>query len=183
MYGIPNMKLPKGIVERRVRLMEDEGVRFLLNTEADPAALKPYAAVLLCGAVLGPVRALISVTVYILLGAVGVPVFAGFKAGIGALLGPTGGYIIGYLPAAFLASLRLPGKTAHPVLFRCLFMLLGVLSCYLIGTLWFMRLSGYDAGKALSLCVLPFIPGDAVKIAAASLLTGRLQKIIRRKQS
>ena len=140
-------------------------------------------AVLLCGAVLGPVRALISVTVYILLGAVGVPVFAGFRAGIGALLGPTGGYIIGYLPAAFLASLRLPGKTARPVLFRCLFMLLGVLSCYLIGTLWFMHLSGYDAGKALSLCVLPFIPGDAVKIAAASLLTGRLQKIIRRKQS
>ena len=49
MYGIPNMKLPKHVVERRVRLMEEEGVRFLLNTEADPAALKPYDAVLLCG--------------------------------------------------------------------------------------------------------------------------------------
>ena len=49
MYGIPNMKLPKEIVERRVRLMEAEGVRFLLNTEADPDALEEYDAVLLCG--------------------------------------------------------------------------------------------------------------------------------------
>lgn len=149
--------------------------------------------VFLTGGILGKKYGSISLIVYILLGAVGVPVFAGFKGGLGVLAGPTGGYIIGYLAAAFLTGLLIEivfHKTAdsgqHADSSRTksgslrfagsiLAMIAGLAACYLLGTAWFMISTGSGLGAAMVSCVIPFLPGDAVKILAASLLVLKLR--------
>ena len=132
-------------------------------------------AVHLCGALLGAKWGALSMAVYALLGAVGVPVFAGFGSGPAVLFGKTGGYILGYILCAAIVGLlsRRLGFT-FPKL--CLSMLVGVAVCYLFGTAWFMVISGLNLATSLSYCVLPFLPGDAVKILLAALLALRLRK-------
>ena len=131
-------------------------------------------AVHLSGALLGAAGGTLSAAVYVLLGVIGLPVFVGFRAGPAVLFGKTGGYILGYLFCAWLVGLL---SRRHPFTFRrlCLSMTLGALVCYFFGTVWFMILTGLDLPAALSLCVLPFLPGDAVKIALAALLALRLR--------
>lgn len=132
-------------------------------------------AVHLCGALLGAKWGTLSMAVYALLGAVGVPVFAGFGSGPAVLFGKTGGYIIGYILCAAIVGLlsRRLGFT-FPKL--CLSMVIGVAVCYVFGTAWFMVISGLNLATSLSYCVLPFLPGDAVKILLAALLALRLRK-------
>ena len=132
-------------------------------------------AVHLCGALLGAKWGALSMTVYALLGAVGVPVFAGFGSGPAVLFGKTGGYIIGYILCAAIVGLlsRRLGFT-FPKL--CLSMVIGVAVCYVFGTAWFMVISGLNLATSLSYCVLPFLPGDAVKILLAAFLALRLRK-------
>ena len=126
---------------------------------------------------LGGIRGTISIVVYILMGLVGVPVFSGFSGGFQKLAGVTGGYLIGYLPCAFLAGLGAERaeqegrKWLLPVM-----MVIGTAVLYAIGTAWFMIQTGTALGAALSMCVLPFLPGDAAKIAAAALLTVPVRK-------
>ena len=139
-----------------------------------PISLATFG-VMMCGLLLGWKWGAVSVIVYILLGAVGAPVFAGLKGGLAALTGPTGGYIIGYLPYAVLAGLNIP-KWQDKLWGRCGLLLLGTLVCYVLGTAWFMSLSGRALADSLSLCVLPFLPGDAGKILLSSFLTPRLRK-------
>lgn len=125
----------------------------------------------LAGGLLGPKYGLLSQIVYMCLGLVGLPVFAQFTSGPAILLGPTGGYIIGYGLGAFIcgfaAGLQKPLKSA-------LLFFAGLLACYAAGTLWFMYSTGNGLISALSMCVLPFLPGDALKITAAVLLVRRL---------
>lgn len=135
-------------------------------------------AVHLCGALLGPKWGALSMAAYALLGAVGVPVFAGFKSGPAALFGKTGGYILGYVLCALVVGL-LTRKGRMTLRRLCLSMVVGLAVCYLFGTLWFMALTGMNLAASLSYCVLPFLPGDAVKILLAALLTLRLQKPLR----
>ncbi|MDI9519645.1 MAG: biotin transporter BioY [Bacillota bacterium] len=134
-------------------------------------------AVFLIGFLL-PIRwAMGTVGVYLLLGAAGIPVFAGFKAGVQALFGYTGGYLLGYLfSAAVIASLS---ERADSFFKRFLLCLLALLVCYLPGTLWFMQLTGRSLGEALTLTIFPFIPGDLLKCLAAALLAGRLKTALR----
>ena len=142
-----------------------------------PISLATFG-VMMAGLLLGWKFGLMAVAVYVLLGAVGVPVFAGFKGGIAALTGPTGGYIIGYLPYAVLAGL--PVKKAQESFWgRMGLLALGTFACYLLGTTWFMHATGRTLGGSMGLCVLPFLPGDAVKMALASFLTPRLRKAIK----
>lgn len=149
--------------------------------------------VFLTGGILGKKYGSISLIVYILLGAIGVPVFAGFKGGLGVLAGPTGGYIIGYLAAAFLTGLLIEivfhktaasGQNADTGRARSgglrfagsiLAMIAGLGACYALGTAWFMISTGTGLGAAMISCVIPFLPGDAVKILAASLLVLKLR--------
>lgn len=133
-------------------------------------------AVMLCGLLLGERMGCLAVLCYLLLGLVGAPVFSGLRGGASALLGATGGYLIGYLPYAALAGL---GGKKGGLGRRFLFLLLGTAACYLLGTLWFMRQSGNSLAASLSLCVFPFLPGDAVKILLAAFLTPRLKKALR----
>lgn len=134
--------------------------------------------VMLCGLLLGWRFGALAVGAYILLGAVGVPVFAGFQGGVGRLVGPTGGYIVGYLFYAMLSGLNLP-RLQERFFGRCILLLLGTAVCYGLGTLWFMHMSGRTLSESLSLCVIPFLPGDAAKIALASFLTPRLRKALK----
>jgi len=131
---------------------------------------------------LGGKRGTVSIIIYILLGAVGMPVFAGFTGGIGILLGTTGGYIIGFILMGLLFWLaeHFFGN-ALPV--RIVSMLAGLLVCYAFGTGWFLwvyaRQSGaIGIGTALSWCVLPFILPDLAKMALAVGIAGRVKKFI-----
>jgi biotin transport system substrate-specific component len=96
-------------------------------------------------------------------------VFSGFSGGVQKLFGLTGGYIIGYLPLAFIAGLfaeaRPFGKASVAV-----GMTLGTLVLYIFGTAWFMLQSGTALAAALGACVLPFLPGDAAKLALSTVL-------------
>ncbi|MGN0964443.1 MAG: biotin transporter BioY [Dysosmobacter sp.] len=139
-----------------------------------PFTLQTFAVFLAVG-VLGGRRGTFAVLVFILLGAVGVPVFAGFQGGIGVLLGTTGGYIIGFLLSALLywAMTRALGEKT-PVMVAA--MVLGLIVCYAFGTAWFMVVYARNAGAiglgtALGWCVFPFIIPDLVKIALAVGLT------------
>lgn len=130
-------------------------------------------AVYLAGALLGPKYATLSMVVYVLIGAVGVPVFSGFSGGLQKLAGPTGGYIVGYVVCAFLVGL-LSRRWDFSFLKLALSMLAGMLACYALGTVWFMISTQNSLWVSLGYCVFPFLPGDAVKIALAALLAQRL---------
>lgn len=141
-----------------------------------PFTLQTFAVFLAVG-VLGGKRGSLSVLIYILLGAVGIPVFAGFSGGFGILLGSTGGYIIGFLFSALLmwGMEALLGKKTWVL---GLSMVLGLIVCYAIGTVWFMAVYTKNSGPVglaavLSWCVIPFIIPDLIKIALALVLSKR----------
>lgn len=128
------------------------------------------------GGVLGWKKGVISVLVYMLLGIVGLPVFSNFGAGIGKLLGPTGGYIIGYVAAALIIG-AFADKLGGKVWVLGFAAVLGTLACYAFGTAWYVYSANVTWIAALSACVFPFIAGDVIKIALAALLTGPLRKL------
>ena len=143
-----------------------------------PLSLATFA-VYLAGAALGKKRGTLAVALYLLIGIIGVPVFSGFSGGFQKLAGVTGGYLVGYLPCAFLAGLgaEQAEKTGRTWILPAL-MAAGTALLYTIGTAWFMIQTGNAPGAALSLCVLPFLPGDAAKIAAAALLTEPVRRAV-----
>ena len=131
---------------------------------------------------LGGKRGTIAIGVYLLLGAIGVPVFAGFKGGIGALLGVTGGYLISYLFIGLIVILteKWFGDRTVPFLIAGL---LGMVVCYAFGTAWFVVAYARTAGPiswgvALAKCVIPFILPDLAKLALAVLLRDRVKKYV-----
>ena len=132
-------------------------------------------AVHLAGALLGAKWGALSMTAYALLGVVGAPVFAGFSSGPVVLFGKTGGYILGYILCALLVGL-LSRRIGYTVKGLVIAMAVGVAACYVFGTIWFMVITGMSLQLSLTYCVLPFLPGDAVKIALATFLALRLRK-------
>ena len=116
-----------------------------------------------------------SVLVYLALGIFGVPVFAGFQSGIGTLLGPTGGFLIGYLPTVLLYSSL--SKLTYLKRMRFLFALLALIVLYFCGGIWYSLV--YGGEKVLSLCVYPFIVPDVVKILFAIAVSTRLKRMFR----
>ena len=147
-----------------------------------PFTLQTFGVFLAVG-VLGGKRGTLSILVYLLLGAVGVPVFAGFSGGPSVLFGNTGGYIIGFLFSALVmwAMEQFLGKKRWVL---ALSMLLGLLVCYIFGTAWFMFIYGKNTGEiglmtALGWCVFPYIIPDLLKIALALAICKRLAGAIR----
>ncbi len=121
----------------------------------------------------------VTVFVYLLLGAVGLPVFTGFQGGMGALLGVTGGYIVGFLVWALLYWL----VTAIAPNQRLLATVLGIAACYAFGSFWFYKVylqggSVLSFGLVLLKCVLPYLLPDALKISLAFLLASRLKRFV-----
>jgi len=130
-------------------------------------------AVMVTGALLGKKYGVISVITYILLGAVGLPVFAGFTGGLGHIVGPTGGYIVGYAVSAFLTGLLIEVFCKEKLTWQGVAAagFIGTASCYALGTIWFMMLTNTGIAGAMTMCVIPFLPGDAVKLICAVLVT------------
>ena len=135
-------------------------------------------SVLLAGAILGNKGGAISQFVYTIIGAIGLPVFANFSAGVGILVGPTGGYIIGYIVAAFVVGTILD-KSYHSLFSYILSMSLGIITCYTLGTIWFMYITNNNLITSLAMCVIPFIPGDIIKIILGAMLAKRLKNTIK----
>ena len=146
-----------------------------------PFTLQTFA-VAFVGALLGWKKGTAAVAVYVLMGLVGVPVFSGFKSGVVALAGPTGGYIVGFVFLALfpaLANLLPITKTAKRCAISYLFMVIGLAVCYAFGTGWFVVMYKCSVGYALMLCVVPYLAADFVKLALAALLAVRLQKYLK----
>lgn len=125
--------------------------------------------ILLTVYVLGTWRALVSYTVYLLLGAVGMPVFSGFQGGLAKLAGPTGGYLAGFWLMILVAGIIME-KSKRNLLVTILGMLVGVAIDYAVGTAWFVFQTESTVVHALDVCVYPFIPFDVAKIVIAVLL-------------
>ena len=124
--------------------------------------------------VLGTWRALVSYTVYLLLGAVGMPVFSGFQGGLAKLAGPTGGYLVGFFLLIIIGGIVME-LTKGNLLLTMLAMAVGVAADYVLGTAWFMLQTESTLAHALEVCVYPFIPVDLAKILVG-VLFGRLVK-------
>ena len=132
-------------------------------------------AVYMAGALLGKEKGTLAVLIYLLIGLVGLPVFSGFTGGIARLAAPTGGYLVGYISCAFLTGL-FADKFGGKLWSMAAGMVLGTLSLYLFGTIWFVISTGADVWSALLACVVPFLPLDGVKIAAACAVSVPLRK-------
>ena len=133
--------------------------------------------IFITASILGAKLGTVSIIIYILLGAVGLPVFSNFTGGFGILLSPTGGFIIGFIFTALTVGIITSFKNS--ILTNTLAMLLGLLLCYTFGTVWYCIYANVDFITAVLICVVPFLIGDAVKIATASILVTKLKKHIK----
>lgn len=127
--------------------------------------------------VLGMKKGVITCLVYLLIGLVGVPVFAAFSSGPAKLLGPTGGYLIGYIFLALICGFVID-KTDN-MLICFLGMLLGTAVLYMFGTAWLAYSLNKTFPEALAVGVLPFITGDVAKIVIAMIAGGEVKKRLR----
>lgn len=122
----------------------------------------------------GPLGA-ISQFIYVMLGVVGVPVFAGGKAGLGVIFGPTGGYLLGFIIAAFVIGSVNKMKKSAGIFWHIFSMLIGMLIIYLLGSLQLSLVAKMSFHKAVAVGVLPFIPGDIIKIMLAAIISSKLK--------
>lgn len=137
----------------------------------------------LIASLFGMKRGTLAVAVYIILGAVGVPVFQGFTAGLGIIAGSTGGYIIGFIFTALIVGF-VSDKCKGKLVPLIIAMVIGILVCYAFGTGWFALVYAKQGtpetlGTILGWCVIPFLIPDGVKIVIAAVLTNRLKRFVK----
>ena len=118
--------------------------------------------------ILGTRRETVSYIVYLLIGLVGVPVFSGFTAGPAKMFGPTGGYLIGFIPMAVIAGIFIE-KSGRKLVLGMIGMILGTAVCYIFGTVWFVLVMKTSVQAALTMCVYPFIVFDIIKMVLAAM--------------
>lgn len=146
-----------------------------------PITLQTMGVVLIAS-LFGAKRGVIATVVYILLGAIGVPVFSGFSSGLGVICGATGGYIIGFIFTALIVGIT--ADKTNKLWALVVSMIIGILVCYAFGTAWFAIVytnngTPMGVGTILGMCVVPFLIPDAVKIVIAAVLTNRLKRFIK----
>ena len=148
---------------------------------AVPFTMQTFAVFLTVG-LLGGRRGSMAIALYLAMGAVGLPVFAGFAGGIGYMMGPTGGYIAGFLLSAFVmwSVGSLLGKSMLALIAS---MAAGLIVCYAFGTAWFMAVYTGSTGKiglaaALGMCVMPYVIPDIIKILLAAAACRRLRPVL-----
>jgi len=145
----------------------------------------------LTATVLGYKKGSISVAVYLLIGLAGLPVFSGFTAGFTKLIGPGGGYMIGYLPAVLLIGWladkvmkqeNVDGKQGRQGVRMAGILVCGAVLCYTFGTVWFLIVMDgtYTIGQAFFVCVLPFLPFELIKIVLASVIALPVKQKLKR---
>lgn len=134
-----------------------------------PISLGTFALCIV-GALFSWHKSIATVGIYLIIGLIGLPVFSSYRGGIGIILGSTGGYLVGYLPAVVIISLCIHKHQTKFWLYP-IGMIVGVIICYLFGSIWFMILSGNNFIQTLSICVIPFLLPDLLKIIVASIIT------------
>lgn len=143
-----------------------------------PITLQTMGVCLVAG-LFGAKRGTIATLVYILIGAIGIPVFSGFTGGVGVLMGTTGGYIIGFIFTALIVGIT--ADKTNKLWAMVLAMVIGILVCYAFGTAWFAYVyaksnTAASLATILGWCVFPFLIPDAIKIAIAAILCKSLKK-------
>jgi len=133
----------------------------------------------LAGALLGGRLGALSQVVYVLLGIIGLPVFAGGKAGMGVLFGPTGGYLIGFIAAAYVVGKLIELKEKPGFVWTAFSMLIGLMVIYLFGVIQLSFIAKLSIKKSISVGALPFLIGDALKITAAALISLKIRDKVR----
>ncbi len=136
--------------------------------------------------ILGGYRGTIAIIVYVLMGAVGLPVFSGFSGGLAKLLGNTGGYIVGFIFMGLIYSV-MTGFFGEKLYVEMVALVIGLVVCYAFGTAWFMYVYAKNTGavgimSVLSWCVFPFIIPDIVKMAVAFVISGRVRAVVNTRQ-
>lgn len=130
--------------------------------------------------IIGTKGTMISYSVYLLLGIVGLPVFSGFQGGIGKLAGPTGGYLVGFYLMVLVCGIcyekTIKASNITSIAVTVIGMIAGTAVAYLFGTMWFVHQMEVDWPYALSVCVFPFIPFDLMKIVIANILGRAVRK-------
>lgn len=132
----------------------------------------------MAGALLGGAAGAWSQIIYILLGVIGLPVFAGGKAGLGTLLGPTGGYLFGFIAGAYVIGKIVKARREPGLAWVILALLAGNLVIYVLGTIQLALITHYSLLNSLMVGVVPFLPGDLLKLLAAAGLTLKLRQYI-----
>jgi biotin transport system substrate-specific component len=135
--------------------------------------------VYLAGLLLGRRWATAAIGIYLMAGALGLPVFAGGQGGVARFIGPTGGYLVGYLPAVYLIG-SISERSDPSALRDAIGMVCGTTVLYAFGVTWLKILTDISWAKAAAVGVLPFLPGDAVKIAVAVPMAKSLRRIVKR---
>ena len=137
-----------------------------------PISLTNFA-IFLAVFILGMKDATISFIIYLLLGAVGVPVFSAFSGGLGKLVGPTGGYLFGFIFLALIMGFFME-HFDRKIVPTIIGMIIGMAVCYIFGTVWLAKLMNLSFNEALALGVLPYLAGDVAKIIIAVIAGPRL---------
>ena len=136
-------------------------------------------AVILAGLMLGSRDGAIAMLVFLALGAIGVPVFHSFTGGMGIVFGPTGGFLIGFIFLAAIAGFfveKFPAK----IYMHVVGMIIGMAICYIFGTAWLAGQLGMSFVAALSIGVIPYLPGDTAKIIIAIIAGPQIRKAVSR---
>lgn len=146
---------------------------------AIPVTLQTFATALV-GYFLGSRNGMAATALYIVIGAIGLPVFAGFKGGFSVIAGPTGGFLIGFIIMAFLCGL---GKKTGHIWSAILLGIVGLIACHVCGIAWFAILlrSSYSIWQAFTVASAPFLIKDAISVVAAYSLALLLNKALKRK--
>jgi biotin transport system substrate-specific component len=139
-----------------------------------PITLQPLFT-FLAGYLLGPASGAAAVALYVAAGVLGLPVFAGGKAGLGVLLGPTGGYLVGFVLGAAATGLAAPPGRPIGWVRGVATGALGLAVAYAVGAAWLAQVLHFDAKKAIAVGVAPFVAFDAVKVAVALVLARHLR--------
>ena len=138
-------------------------------------------AIMLAGSILTVRQAGFSVLTFLLIGAVGVPVFAGLTGGVGIIVGPRGGYLIGFLVGAIVIAL-LKGKSNNITRLALANIAGGIIVVYVFGALWLSFVTGMGLQKAIMVGVLPYIPGDLFKVFLATIIGVAINKRLPKNQ-
>jgi biotin transport system substrate-specific component len=133
--------------------------------------------VLLSGGLLGPIWGLVSIFIYLLMGIAGLPVFSGGRSGLGHIIGPTGGYLIGFLISSPIVGLIISSR--RELLTTFIGMIAGLSVIYLFGILWLSISSRLTIYKAMAIGLIPFLPFDILKAIVASIVVSKTGRVIK----
>jgi len=137
-----------------------------------------HVSIFIAAGLLGAKYGAVSQIVFVLMGAAGMPVFTGLSGGLGIIMGPRGGFILGYIGCAFLTG-AIIDRFGHSVKVLIPAMYVGWAVTYAAGIPWFMYVTGISLSAALPVCLFPFLPGDLLKTILSAALIRRLRPVLR----